>query len=369
MKNSVFLLVAILLSAILIFLQSCDAIGQDDGCESALCTKDYQYISIKLVYPDDQPVLLDSSKVFWVSQNRYLEQNTVSWNEAHVYGNYPIVNDGMQKELQNKEEMMCFTGYLKGEIVCKRDLLVGADCCHVQYLGAESLVQMIPYMETGKEISRPLDDEVFFHANVENADKYSHVVEVKFMGFDRRLDQDIELSRGIWKDGSFAIVLPETLNPNYLHALINNNGLQTTIIHTPPTMKISNRNAQIGNVGFWGVDKDGNVVTHFYPFIIDGDGYARKVIYTYADSDVTISGYADGEVAFCEYEADINANVWYIWKKTTTYSIEWKKGWNVWSFLSYKSVPERKMNEEWLTDPDSRLKWYGGGDTRELKYR
>ena len=115
-------------------------------CEEVACAKIFVQISFKLKYPDGQPVLLDSSKVFWVSQNRYLEQNLFSWNEARVWGNYVIVNDLMRKELYNKKEEMRFTGYLGGETICEWDVLVGADCCHVCYLGTESLTQVIPFI-------------------------------------------------------------------------------------------------------------------------------------------------------------------------------------------------------------------------------
>ena len=115
------------------------------GCEDVLCTEIYMHIPLKLEYPDGQPVLLDSSKVFWVSENRYLEQDPVHWNEARVWGSYCIVDDRMQKELLNKKEVMHFTGYLNNKIVCERDVLVGADCCHVGYFGTEPLKQIIQY--------------------------------------------------------------------------------------------------------------------------------------------------------------------------------------------------------------------------------
>lgn len=113
------------------------------GCEDVLCTEIFISIPLKLEYPDSQPVLLDSSKVFWVSKNHFLEQNLVSWDESRVWGGYIIVDDGMRKELENKQEVMHFTGYLNDEIVCERDVLVGADCCHVNYLGTEPLTQVI----------------------------------------------------------------------------------------------------------------------------------------------------------------------------------------------------------------------------------
>jgi len=96
-------------------------------------------LTLTLKYPDDQPVSLDSSKVFWVSENRYLEQ------KINFFGRYVIVDDNMQNELLDKREVMRFTGYLNGKIVCERDILVGADCCHVNYLGKETLTQIIQY--------------------------------------------------------------------------------------------------------------------------------------------------------------------------------------------------------------------------------
>ena len=111
------------------------------GCEGVECTDEYADVSIKLEYPDGSPVLLDSSKVFWVSQNRYLEQ--VSWDEIRMYGYYTVVDDGIRKALEHKQEIMRFTGYLNGDTVCERDVLVGADCCHVRYFGAEPLTQVI----------------------------------------------------------------------------------------------------------------------------------------------------------------------------------------------------------------------------------
>ena len=105
------------------------------------CEDIYYIITLNLKYPDGQPVLLDSCTVFWVSQNRFLVH---TWSEFRAWGSYNIVGDGMQLELENKSEIMRFTGYLNGEIVCERDVLVGADRCHVQYLGSESLTQVLP---------------------------------------------------------------------------------------------------------------------------------------------------------------------------------------------------------------------------------
>jgi hypothetical protein len=139
MKSS-FFIVPILAAMVIISVQ-CHTIKEYEG---VMCTEIYMHIPLKLEYSDGQPVLLDSSKVFWVSKNRYLEQDSVHWNEARVWGNYCIVDDKMRKELYNKKEVMRFTGYLDGKIICEHDVLVGADHCHVNYLGVEPLILTIP---------------------------------------------------------------------------------------------------------------------------------------------------------------------------------------------------------------------------------
>ncbi|HNQ69062.1 MAG TPA: hypothetical protein PKN32_11840 [Bacteroidales bacterium] len=133
------------ISAILMFA-SCDKEDNEgQGTPEVMCTAIYQHISIKLKYPNGQPVLLDSSKVFWVSENRYLEKYSYYRKTNDGFGSYRIVNDDMQEELQNKMEVMHFTGYKNNKIIYERDVLVGADCCHVNYLGTEPLEVTIEY--------------------------------------------------------------------------------------------------------------------------------------------------------------------------------------------------------------------------------
>jgi hypothetical protein len=134
-----FLIIVPVLMAVMLIITQCN-----EGNEEVNCTEEFKLIHLQLEYPDGQSVLLDSSKVFWVNQNRYLEQDTALWNlAAHTWGSYYIVDDGMRKELENEQEVMRFTGYLNGKLVCERDVLVGADCCHVNYLGTESLTIVI----------------------------------------------------------------------------------------------------------------------------------------------------------------------------------------------------------------------------------
>ena len=107
------------------------------------CDESLKIIALTLKYPDEQPVQLDSSKILWVGKSRFLEQNIFSWNEYSKRGWYVIVDDGMKNELRNKRETMRFTGYLNGEVVHQQDVRVGANRCHVEYLGKEPLVQVV----------------------------------------------------------------------------------------------------------------------------------------------------------------------------------------------------------------------------------
>ena len=190
-------------------------------------------------------------------------------------------------------------------------------------------------------------NELSLHVKVENAAEFSEVVEIKLVVYYS--GEPIELARGNWKNGGFSIIFPETVNPNYLCALINNCGLPTTLINASSTASISNPNAKINDAHFWGMDKDGEVVCTFDMFEIDENGntittYNHDLCYRYVDSDVTISGYA--------------VHTYGIHSVHYTFSIEWKKGWNVlWrkSGVAESGLPEVR----WTTIPTSRVKWYG----------
>ena len=145
-KNIFEIAILCIVSTLLLIASGCGKPHSSDGndCKGLVCDKSFVSVSLNLKYPDGQPVLLDSSKVFWVSQNRYMEKYSFSRiYEANPWGNYLIVSDLMREELRNLKEQMRFTGYLNDEIVCERDVLVGADCCHVVYYGTEPLTVVI----------------------------------------------------------------------------------------------------------------------------------------------------------------------------------------------------------------------------------
>ena len=136
-----FFLILIQISiAVMLILTQCGK--EEKGCENVLCEEIFKSVSLRLENSDGQPVILDSCKVLWVNENRFLELNFPD-EVLRLMGVYIIVDDGMRKELLNKNEIIHFTGYLNNKIVCEQDVLVSADCCHVYYLGEEPLTQVI----------------------------------------------------------------------------------------------------------------------------------------------------------------------------------------------------------------------------------
>jgi len=144
MKRFVLVIVPVFVMVVFTFFQ-CSVKGEGKGCDGIACDQIMISIGLTLEYADGQPVFLDSCKVFWISENRFLDKNVgdVLWERPREHGMYVIVSDIMHEELENRREVMRFTGYLNNEIVCERDVLVGADCCHVGYFGTESLTQVI----------------------------------------------------------------------------------------------------------------------------------------------------------------------------------------------------------------------------------
>jgi len=199
-------------------------------------------------------------------------------------------------------------------------------------------------------------------AKVENASDFDNVVEVIMMGFARGGDRRrfVELARSDFKDGGFIIEFPTTVNSNYLNSLIKGDGsLPTTIMRPPPSsLRISNRNANVINATFWGVDSNGKIVTRFRPVISGGGFFGQEFYFTYVNSNVTISGRTERAGVFqTDFETFIKIN--YVWfsRITTTYSIRWERGWNIWT-NSWYEAPPREAITRWSTPPAGTLSWY-----------
>ena len=211
-----------------------------------------------------------------------------------------------------------------------------------------------------------IDNRVqYIHAKVENASEFNNVVEVKLMVFDRydivitsSIERYVELVRGDWKNGSFTIELPKMLDPSHLRPLVGGIGANrpTNIAFAQRTMDINNRNVRIVDAHFVGIDKDGNIIAVFSLSNRNGGYAGTEVLFTYVDSDVTISGHTRREGHVMSVPG---GPTWF--EEITNYSINWEKGWNVWYYLKSSTVTDRIWirTNQWSTTPISGLKWHG----------
>ena len=197
-------------------------------------------------------------------------------------------------------------------------------------------------------------------AKIENASEFSNIAGVKLVVGDVPAGRYVVLARGEWKDGGFTIELPKTVAPNQLLPFVNNNSFwPATTSFDMTTVTVSNENVKIVDVRFVGVDKDDNAVTIFVFWKIDEVDPMNidRAILTYADSDVTISGYTMIEGPANPRPGYGNHN-WFA--QTLTYSIEWEKGWNIWYSSRHRSMigSTYTMTMQRSSTPVSGLKWY-----------
>jgi len=193
---------------------------------------------------------------------------------------------------------------------------------------------------------------------IENASKPNSIVEVRLMVYDTisewaPVPNHVKLARTNWESDGFTIELPKTLEQNHLRTLFNGN-FPASIPTNQPTVTVSNENVRVATAHVIGFDKRGLPAISFSPVVVyDNEvpwGFTQA-IFTYVDSDVTISGYTYVETGF---GYDIS----------TAYSIEWEKGWNVWYFSKYEIISETGrliMTEQWTTSPIDGLKWGPSG--------
>jgi len=206
-----------------------------------------------------------------------------------------------------------------------------------------------------------IEQDNIIHARVENALEYSNVVEVKLMINTliplAQFYVDIEIARGTWKDCGFTIELPITINPNYLYSLLRDGRWNMrlsayTYYESLTATTISNENAKTVNAEFWGVDENGHWIAPFSLVKIEDEYNFTRAVFTYVDSDVTIFGNNTERNDFGNPSFEIH----------NIYSIEWKKGWNVWYFTKSRTITNDGtpiLTRQWSSIPVNGLKWYG----------
>ena len=195
-----------------------------------------------------------------------------------------------------------------------------------------------------------------FYAKVEDASLHSNIDKVKVQLIGNFGDVKIvDIYCSDWKDGCFTFSLPKTVNPNYLG----------TYHYVNQSIPVGNENVKVGEVYFLGFNKDGYRVTGLTHAGKTEDGYV-EAFYTYVDSDATIFG--DYAKLRNVLEKDDNGDcIPCLWEINTTFSVELKKGWNIWYLSSSVSRTERTIKERWSTIPVRGLKWYFVGDFAAIK--
>jgi len=211
-----------------------------------------------------------------------------------------------------------------------------------------------------------LEDDFYLYTKVENASEFDDVVEVRLMMFSNT-DGFIELARGKWHGKGFKMKLPKAIDPNYLNTYLFGSFLPSDVVDDPPsTLTITGeKNVKIvENASFYGYNKYGERIACFSPYhnsdlVIDAN-------FTYADSNITLSGYIVEEGIGAFYDIIGNPN-FYEWKITTNISIEWNKGWNFSHYTSDRPIKPpgyipsalEITTLEWATTPNSIIKWRG----------
>ena len=247
----------------------------------------------------------------------------------------------------------------KNLIITMLMCLVGfATACENKVIDANDYIKNDDTTSQGGESLESID------AKVENAEKFNGIVSVKLMVYDLSIDAYTELARGDWKDGGFTIEFPKTLDSRHLQVSEYNRGLLEPIADPSLTISVDNRNAKAGTARFFGVDKDGNFVTSFYPVKINEDGKADEAFYSFVDREVTLVGH-DAKEAMQDFE--VNGVILIALVKTsTTYFVKLNKGWNTWWLSSIRCEQEFSYTNKWSTSPISKLKWYSFEDKWEV---
>lgn len=123
----------------LVFVFSCDS-----DSSNVICTEQYKLISLEIVDTNGLPVALDSLKVMLGECDITYEYTSQGYEEAKTTGMYILLSDEWQKELENIESEIVFTGYIAGEEVVQESFRVTADCCHIQYADTKPLTIVYP---------------------------------------------------------------------------------------------------------------------------------------------------------------------------------------------------------------------------------
>ena len=181
---------------------------------------------------------------------------------------------------------------------------------------------------------------------LDDASHLGDVKTVKFILWDNVADKGVSIAEADFNNGDFTLILPETIDPKILSSIKD--------AEFPPSVTISSSNPDAKGSGEYYIEGYNSAGKHIANF-----GYVKVIDNTksymgwmYVDSDVSIKGTATDEEDYYGVFYEYN----------NTYSLDLKKGWNVFYVSDARTEQDGKRIENFEMRTDgaiSGLKWVG----------
>lgn len=111
-----------------------------------ICTGNYETITLKAVYADENPVILDKFKVINTSTGEdFTLQNGIPSEENIQLGSYPVVDDGQKVFFGGDSSTeVQFIGYYKEQVLFTALFRVYGDPCHIHLMEGDNHIVVTP---------------------------------------------------------------------------------------------------------------------------------------------------------------------------------------------------------------------------------
>ena len=112
--------------------------SDNEKCQDAVCTCDFQSIRIELKYEDGTPVILDSYEVIEVATGKTHDV----WEDIDLseWGRYAISTDFDRQAFFDRKVKLQFIGKIGGKVIVTKNHIVSADCCHIYLVEGDRVV-------------------------------------------------------------------------------------------------------------------------------------------------------------------------------------------------------------------------------------
>jgi hypothetical protein len=126
-KTSIYLLILVAVSPFFIYTSCKDQNHHaKKECEDVMCTMMFAMVTVEIKDNAGANVALDEAYTIRISTDeKILHDNSTN------PGFYTVLDDGYQKQLQNRSDKFQFIGMKNGVKVVDETYTISADCCHV----------------------------------------------------------------------------------------------------------------------------------------------------------------------------------------------------------------------------------------------